>query len=113
MPNKYGRSWGLDWHVVRYETLVADLAGQTRTICAFLGIEEVPGMGDFAQRVSSREHATPSTAQLARGLDASGIDQWRRYEAQLAPVLALLEPGCGGWGTDKLRVRQCPRYCMR
>jgi tetratricopeptide (TPR) repeat protein len=83
---------GLDWHVVRYETLVADLAGQTRTICAFLGIEEVPGMGDFAQRVSSREHATPSTAQLARGLVASGIDQWRRYEAQLAPVLALLEP---------------------
>jgi Flp pilus assembly protein TadD len=83
---------GLDWREVRYETLVADLGRETRAICEFLGLEWQAGMGDFAARVQAREHATPSTAQLARGLDTSGIDQWRNYSAQLQPVLALLEP---------------------
>jgi len=83
---------GLDWREVRYETLVADLPQETRAICDFLGLEWAAGMGDFAARVQAREHATPSTAQLARGLERSSIDQWRNYGAQLQPVLPLLEP---------------------
>jgi tetratricopeptide (TPR) repeat protein len=83
---------GLDWQVVRYESLVADLDEQTRVVCAFLGLKTVAGMEDFAARVQSREHATPSTAQLARGLDRSGIGHWRHYAAQLEPVLPSLRP---------------------
>jgi len=83
---------GLAWREVRYETLVADFARETRAICEFLGLEWQAGMGDFAARVQEREHATPSTAQLARGLDRSGMEQWRNYGAQLQPVLAVLEP---------------------
>jgi Flp pilus assembly protein TadD len=83
---------GLDWHEVRYETLVADLAEETRAICGFLGLEWRADMGDFAARVQAREHATPSTAQLARGLDRSGIDHWKNYGTQLQPILAVLEP---------------------
>src|SRR3984957_5803279 len=49
----------LDWRVVRYESLVNDLGGETRAICEFLGLESVGGMGDFAGRVQAREHATP------------------------------------------------------
>jgi len=29
---------------------------------------------------------------LSRGLDSSAIDQWRRYEPQLQPIMAALEP---------------------
>jgi hypothetical protein len=82
---------GLAWREVRYESLVADLAQETNAICEFLGLEWVPQMGDFAARAQSREHATPSTAQLARGLDRSGIEQWRNYRAQLAPILPTLD----------------------
>jgi hypothetical protein len=81
---------GLDWREVRYETLVADLALETSAICKFLGLEWVAEMGDFAARVQGREHATPSTAQLARGLDRSGIEQWRNYGAQLEPNFPTL-----------------------
>ena len=81
---------GLGWHEVRYESLLADLAQQTRAICEFIGIEWVAGMEDFASRVSMREHATPSTAQLARGLDRSGAEHWRHYQAQLERVLPTL-----------------------
>ena len=81
---------GLDWREVRYETLVADLALETSAICKFLGLEWVAEMGDFAARVQGREHATPSTAQLSRGLDRSGIEQWRNYGAQLEPIFPTL-----------------------
>jgi tetratricopeptide (TPR) repeat protein len=83
---------GLDWQVVRYENVVADLAGEMRAICEFLGLDWVEGMGDFAGRVRAREHSTPSTAQLSRGLDQSGIDQWRHYETHLQTVLPVLRP---------------------
>jgi hypothetical protein len=49
-------------------------------------------MGDFAPRLSARERATPSTAQLAQGLITSAKGQWRQYEAQLLPVLPTLAP---------------------
>jgi tetratricopeptide (TPR) repeat protein len=77
---------------VCYETLVADFDREMQSLCAFLGIEWTAQMRDFALRTRERAHATPSTAQLARGLDASGVGGWRRYAAQLAPVLPLLEP---------------------
>jgi Flp pilus assembly protein TadD len=82
--------FGVNWHVVRYESLMADFAQQTRAICGFLGLEWVDGMDDFASRARAREHATPSTAQLARGLDRSGLAHWRHYRAPLEPILPML-----------------------
>ena len=83
---------GLDWQVVRYESLVDDLPQQLRAICDFLGLEWVPALADFAARAQTRERATPSTAQLTRGLDRSGVCHWRHYEAALAPILPTLAP---------------------
>jgi tetratricopeptide (TPR) repeat protein len=83
---------GLSWQVVRYENLVADFEQEMRTICEFLKLEEVAGMGDFAGRVQQRERATPSTAQLARGLVRSTLEQWRHYSAPLQSILPTLNP---------------------
>ncbi len=82
---------GLEWHVVRYEDLVADLEAQLRAVCATLGLEWVPKLGDFAARAQARERATPSTAQLARGLDRSGVGHWRHYRFALEPILPTLD----------------------
>ena len=78
--------------VVRYETLVADLAREMREICEFLELGWLPTMADFGSRVRAREHATPSTAQLARGLDSSTVEHWRHYQSSLQPVLPVLQP---------------------
>ncbi|MDP9091051.1 MAG: sulfotransferase [Pseudomonadota bacterium] len=83
---------GLKWRVVRYESLVADLAREMREICEFLELGWLPGMGDFGPRVQAREHATPSTAQLARGLDGSAVQHWRHYQSSLQPILPVLQP---------------------
>ncbi len=80
----------LDWLDVRYERLMADFAAETRAVCAFLGLDWTPGMGEFAERVQRRERATPSIAQLARGLDASGVGHWQHYRAAIEPVQPAL-----------------------
>jgi len=82
----------LDWHEVRYERLIADFEQEMRGICATLGLDWNSSMGEFAQRVQDREHATPSTAQLSQGLVTSATAQWRHYEAHLSSVLPVLKP---------------------
>lgn len=81
----------ISWHAVRYESLVTAFEQQMGEICAFLGLEWDPRMGDFSQRVQSRETSTPSTAQLSRGLVNSGINQWHRYQEQLKPIFPAIE----------------------
>jgi len=83
--------FGANWREVRYETLVGDFAGQTRALCEFLGLEWIEGLDQFAQRARERERSTPSTAQLARGLDRSGAAHWQHYRAQLEPVWPTLQ----------------------
>jgi hypothetical protein len=82
----------LEWQVVRYENLVEDLERELRAVCAYLGLDWVANLGDFAARAQARERATPSTAQLVRGLDKSGVGHWRQYRASLEPVLPTLDP---------------------
>ena len=86
------RSLALDWHEVRYERLIANFEREMRAICDYLSLDWMASMGEFAHRVQSREHATPSTAQLSQGLVASATAQWRHYERQLKPALAALNP---------------------
>ena len=86
------RSLRLDWREVRYENLVAGFESEMRSVCEFIGLEWVAGMGEFGGRAQSREHATPSTAQLSQGLVTSATGQWRHYELQIRTVLPLLEP---------------------
>ena len=51
-----------------------------------------------AGRIQDRGIATPSGAQLARGLSAEGMGAWRRYADQLSPVLPLLQPWVERYG---------------
>ena len=79
-------------HVVRYEGLVADLKAEVEAVCAFIGVDWHDAMWDFAERSRGRLIRTPSAKQVRRGLYSEGIDQWRPYADQLAPVLPLLTP---------------------
>jgi hypothetical protein len=72
--------------------LIAGFEQEMRGICAYLELDWMASMGEFAHRVQAREHATPSTAQLSRGLVTSATAQWRNYESQLAPAMPLLKP---------------------
>ena len=83
---------GLDWHVVRYESVVDDLDQQLRIVCDYLGLAWAADLGNFAARAQARERATPSTAQRAGGLDRSDVGHWRHYQAALEPILPTINP---------------------
>jgi hypothetical protein len=78
-------------HEVRHEALVAGFEGEARRVLAFLGAPWDPAVRDFAAQVRGTPR-TPSAPQVARGLNADGVGQWRRYRTQLAPVGAILNP---------------------
>jgi hypothetical protein len=82
---------------VRYERLVADLAGETRRLCAFLGLDWTPALLDFAETARRRVILTPSAAQVRRGL-FSGEGQWRAYRGEMIGALAILAPWAERFG---------------
>ena len=92
---------GLDTHILRYEDMVGDFEGAVRTLCAFLGVEFQDSMHDFAKTAARRAIATPSAAQVARGLFTQGHGQWQRYARDLAPILPTLAPWVENFRYDR------------
>ncbi len=81
----------LSIHEVRHEAMVADFEAEVRCLLDFIGLQWDPAVSRFAANMRAAPR-TPSDVQLARGLNADGVGQWRRYEKQIAPVLDILEP---------------------
>ena len=79
-------------HVVRYEDVVADLRGQAMKLMDFLGQPWTEDVLKYTETASRREIYTPSAKQVIQPIYKTSMGQWRRYEAQLAPALPVLEP---------------------
>ncbi|HEY2070427.1 MAG TPA: sulfotransferase [Rhizomicrobium sp.] len=94
----YRDKLGLETRDTKHESLIADFEGETRAICEFLGVSWREEMANFASRAQTNTSNTPSGAQVARGLSREGADQWRRYAAELAPVLPTLAPWVARFG---------------
>jgi tetratricopeptide (TPR) repeat protein len=98
LSDLYRGKLGLDICDIRYEDMVADFAGETRRICAFLDLPWNEAMERFVDVARTRSVNTPSGPQIARGLFTQGAGQWRRYRDQLAPILPRLAPWVGRFG---------------
>ncbi|MEO8925572.1 MAG: sulfotransferase [Caulobacteraceae bacterium] len=107
LANIYRAILPLHIHDARNESLVADFEGETRKILNFLGLEWDAAIHDFPARARALSN-TPSAPQVARGINASGVGQWRRYRAQLAPVLPLLEPWVARFGYAPMVAQDSP-----
>ena len=73
---------------VRYEDLVADLPGTVGPLLDYLGLAWNDACLQFHR--AERTVRTASAMQVRQPLYASAVARWRRYEPQLAPLLALL-----------------------
>jgi tetratricopeptide (TPR) repeat protein len=87
----YGSILSLQVMEVRHEAMVADFEDTIRDVLAFLELPQSPAMAEFADKMST-DPRTPSDVQLVRGLNSEGVGQWRRYKAQMEPVLGMLQP---------------------
>jgi hypothetical protein len=68
------------WH----EDVVDDLEGNVRRILDFCGLEFEPACVEFHK--TARSVRTASSEQVRQPIYREGLDQWRRYEQQLAPL---------------------------
>lgn len=89
----YTRRLPLDCHVVRYESLIADLEGETRKLLGFLGLDWDPQMLEYTERARQRGRInTNSYHQVTEALYQRSRDRWRAYARQLQPVMGILAP---------------------
>jgi len=94
----YREKLALELMETRHESVVTNFEAEAGRLCQFLGLEFQDEMRAFARRARAQNIDTPSSAQVARGLSAQGLDQWRRYAAQLEPVLPWLAPFVARFG---------------
>jgi len=83
---------GASIHRVRYEDLVEDAEAEARRLVTFLGLSWEPALLDFQATARKRRINTPSYHQVAQPIYASARQRWRRYAAELEPVLGELKP---------------------
>ncbi|MFT3728641.1 MAG: sulfotransferase [Terricaulis sp.] len=80
----------LDLIETRYEDTVDDVGAQARRLTDFLGVPFEDAMLAFSETAKRRDINTPSARQVIEPIYKRSVEKWRRYEAELAPVLPLL-----------------------
>ena len=76
---------------VRYEDLVADLAGETRRVLAHCGLAFEDACLAFHE--SGRPVQTASAVQVRKPVYRTAVGRWRPYRNFLAPLISALDGG--------------------
>ncbi|HVV32588.1 MAG TPA: sulfotransferase [Vitreimonas sp.] len=88
----------LHLHQVRYEDVVADIGREARALADFLGLPFEEAMLSFRETALARDINTPSARQVIEPIYTRSVQKWRRYEAELATALPLLNQWAARFG---------------
>ncbi len=78
---------------VRYESLVDDLEGHTKTIAQFLNLEWNEAMLSFYENKGSISSVrTPSYYQVSQKIYSDAKYRWQKYEPWMRPAIKILQP---------------------
>jgi len=83
---------------VKYEDMVADLEGTTKSLMSFLELPWTPDCLNFHE--NTRQAATASYDQVRQPLYRSSVGRWRRYMKHLDPLFEQLP--LSEWAPDVL-----------
>jgi len=91
----------IDAHEVRYERLVEDPRGELQPLVEWLGVEWSDRLLAHTETARSRGRVrTASYSQIGEKLYTRASGRWRRYAAELAPVMPVLAPWIARMGYD-------------
>jgi len=74
---------------VKYEEIVCDLEGVSRTLLAWCGLEWDPACVSFYQ--TRRPVRTASAAQVRQPVYKSSVGRWKHFQEELGPLFSKLE----------------------
>jgi tetratricopeptide (TPR) repeat protein len=77
---------------VRYEELVDDLPGTSRSVLGFLGIPWDERVLRFDQHARTKSLRSPSYAEVTKPVSKRAIGRWQHYRRHIEPYVARLEP---------------------
>jgi hypothetical protein len=80
---------------VIHERLIEDVEGEVRTLLDHCDLPFDPACLSFWK--TERAVRTASSEQVRRPVNRDGIDRWRRFDAELAPLKAALGPILHDW----------------
>lgn len=80
---------------VQYEDVTADLASQVRRILDYCELPFEENCLNFHK--TERAVRTASSEQVRQPIYQSGVDQWRNFETQLAPLIHKLQPALASY----------------
>jgi len=92
----YRRELTQNEFVLRYETLVADQAGETRRLLDYLGLPFEKSCLQFHE--NRRRAPTPSYAQITEKVHQRSLSRYKHYEQHLRPYVTRLEPLMKAYG---------------
>lgn len=76
-------------HTMRYETLVADVEGESRRLLQYCGLQWEDQCLRFHENM--RASTTASAVQVRQPVYATSVGKWRHYARQLEPLRTRLE----------------------
>jgi Tfp pilus assembly protein PilF len=82
-------------HRVIHERLVDDPEAEVRALLAALGLDFDPACLRFHE--NKRAVRTASSEQVRRPISRDGLDQYKRFEAHLGPLVEALGPALADW----------------
>ena len=84
--------------VYRHEDLTEDFDAHLHAICDHVGLAWREEMRDVGARVRAGQVSSPSAVQLRDGLSRAGLQAWRRFAREMAPVQPILQPWAERFG---------------
>lgn len=94
------RKFPLAVHETRYERVIGEFNAEIAALLEFLDLDWDDRVAAYDETARKRVVRTPSAKQVTEKLYASSIGKWRHYEAQLRPVLPVLDPWVRAFGYD-------------
>lgn len=91
---------GLEYLEFRYEDLIFELEATARRLVAFIGEAWDPALLRYYDRANEKRIVTPSYQAVTSPIYTRSVGRWRKYRAQLAPVLPVLQPFVESLGYD-------------
>jgi tetratricopeptide (TPR) repeat protein len=77
-------------HDLDYQKLTEDPEAEARVLLSYCGLDWEPGVLDFHR--NPRPVQTASAVQVRTAIYRGSSDQWKRFEAQLQPLVEALRP---------------------
>ncbi|HEX7656918.1 MAG TPA: sulfotransferase, partial [Sphingomonas sp.] len=83
----------LNVHVLRYESMIADLEGEMRRMMTFLDLPWTDAVLDNQANAAKRgQIKTASYAQVIEPIYTRSLGRWHAYRRHLEPVMPVMKP---------------------